>query len=111
MLHRFKIPLIVFTAIAATLLLWFGVYRANKTQVKRYSMTGTVISVKAESGTLRVHNDVIPGFMEPMEMDYTTGERSTLSHLKPGDNIRARLVSNQQGLCELDHIAAVPAKP
>jgi protein SCO1 len=77
-----------------TALLSFSVSctRAPNTQPKRYSLTGTVISVDKNAGTANIDNDPIKGFMEKMVMPYTIEPADVLNQLKPGDKITADVV-------------------
>ncbi len=59
---------------------------------KRYSLTGTVVSVDRNAGTANVDNQPIAGFMDAMTMPYAIKPASTLSQLQPGDTITADVV-------------------
>lgn len=78
--------------------------------VKRYSMTGLVVSVQPQPGTARVHNDDMPGFMRAMEMDYQMTDKHALATLKPGDRIKATLVSDGQNVWKLENVTAAAPK-
>ncbi len=45
--------------------------RSARTQPKRYSLIGTVISVDKNAGTANIDNQPIKGFMEKMVMPYS----------------------------------------
>jgi protein SCO1 len=61
-------------------------------QPKRYSLTGTVISVDKNAGTANIDNEPIKGFMENMVMPYTIKPADVLNQLKPGDKITADVI-------------------
>jgi Cu/Ag efflux protein CusF len=61
---------------------------------RTYALTGLVVRVTQETKHVSVANDDIPGFMQPMVMDYEVADPSALSVLKRGDEIRATLVSD-----------------
>lgn len=102
--NRFKVPLILFGVVVAVFILWFASHSARRVEVKRYSMTGIVVAVHPENGTASVHNDNIPGFMQPMEMEYKISDPAMLPRLKRGDNIRATLVSDSRNLWQLENV-------
>jgi Cu/Ag efflux protein CusF len=106
--NRFKVPLIVFLAAIAAVVLWFAAHSARRAEVKRYAMTGIVVAVRPENGTASVHNDNIPGFMQPMEMEYRISDPAILSRLKRGDNIRATLVSDRRDVWQLENVSLIP---
>lgn len=88
--------------------LWLGVHGTRKAEIKRYAMTGIVVAVNTGTGTASVHNDNIPGFMQPMEMDYRVRDKAVLSSLKRGDNIRATLVSDGKNW-DLENVILEPS--
>jgi hypothetical protein len=91
--------------IVACLIMWLGVHYAAKVQVKEYDFNGTVVAVHPESATLRVHNQNMPGFMAPMDMDYQLKNKQMLARLHPGDVIHATLLSDSQGVWELHNVS------
>ena len=66
--------------------------RSARTQPKRYSLIGTVISVDKNAGTANIDNQPIKGFMEKMVMPYSIRPASVLNQLQPGDLITADVV-------------------
>lgn len=88
----------------ACLIMWLGVRYATKVQVKEYDFNGTVVAVHPESTAVRVHNQNMPGFMAPMDMDYELKDKQVLSRLQPGDVIHATLSSDGQGVWELQNV-------
>jgi Cu/Ag efflux protein CusF len=61
---------------------------------RTYALTGLVVEVTPETKHVSVANDDIPGFMQPMVMDYEVADPSALSVLKRGDTIHATLLSD-----------------
>jgi len=57
-------------------------------------MTGLVLQVMPQSKRVSVANDDVPGFMQPMVMDYEVAEPAALSSLRRGDEIHATLLSD-----------------
>jgi Cu/Ag efflux protein CusF len=62
----------------------------------RHPLTGVVMRVDPEKKTVSVANDNIPGFMEPMVMDYKVDDTATLARLHRRDEVQATLLSNGQ---------------
>jgi len=81
--------LLCFTAL---LLVSASCTRTPSTQPKRYSLTGTVISVDKNAGTADIDNEPIKGFMEKMVMPYSIKPPEVLNQLKPGDKITADVI-------------------
>jgi Cu/Ag efflux protein CusF len=100
------VPLIV---VAVVFIVWFASHSARRVEVKRYGMTGTVGQVQPADQMVEVHNDEIPGFMTPMKMDYLVKDTHILAKLKPGDHIKATLVSDGQNTWELQEIVITQA--
>lgn len=61
---------------------------------RTYPLTGFVLQVAPQAKRVSVANDEIPGFMQPMVMDYEVADPSALSSLKRGDEIHATLLSD-----------------
>jgi protein SCO1/2 len=66
--------------------------QAKDTGVKRYALTGRVVSIDKPSQSITVDGDEIPGFMAAMTMPYQVKDASTLEKLSPGDQIKAEIV-------------------
>lgn len=64
---------------------------------RRFELTGTVISVHAESGQLVVDHADIPGLMGAMTMSYRVGSRENLKNVSAGDAIHADVVVSETG--------------
>ncbi len=61
---------------------------------RTYTLTGFVLQVMPQSNRVSVANDDIPGFMQPMVMDYEVSDLAALASLKRGDEIHATLLSD-----------------
>lgn len=64
------------------------------TASRNYAMTGVVVQVIPQSDKISVANDDIPGFMQPMTMEYDVADPAALAKLKRGDKIHATLLSD-----------------
>src|SRR5579884_2377399 len=60
--------------------------------VKRYAMTGKVISVDANKPEVVVDSKEIPGFMQAMVMSYPVKDASLLKGIAAGDEISSTVV-------------------
>jgi hypothetical protein len=65
--------------------------------VKRYPLTGRVVSVDKPNLSLIVDGDAIPGFMAPMQMPYQVKDASILDKVAAGNQIKAEIVVTNQG--------------
>lgn len=79
----------MYRALLLSLLLAFGVAARP---VQRFSVTGLVLSVDAQHGTVLVSHDKIPGYMDAMTMPYRVDKPRVLDSLKPGARIDFTLV-------------------
>jgi protein SCO1/2 len=61
-------------------------------QNKRYHFTGKVVSVDKSTSSAIVNNDTVPGYMEPMSMNYKIKPDSVLNQLAAGQSISGDLV-------------------
>ena len=91
-------------------IVWFAWHSASTVQVKRYPITGTVVAVHPESQTVTVHNENMPGVMEPMSMDYAVKDAQAFSQLQAGETIHATLVTDRQSFWQLEGIQISAAK-
>jgi Cu/Ag efflux protein CusF len=98
--------LVLSLVVVGCLIALFAWFSRNK--VNRYDMTGTVVTVHSEAHMVTVHNDDIPGFMHPMDMDYDLNDQAALSKLKAGDAIHATLWSNNHDVWRLDNVVVIP---
>ena len=75
--------------------------------VKRYNLTGRVVSIDKANQAINVDGDEIPGFMAAMTMPYQVKDTAILDKVAPGDQIKAVIVVASDG-AYLENI--VPAK-
>lgn len=66
-------------------------------------ITGQVVKVDAERGTLLVDHEAIPDYMPAMVMEFKAGP-GDLANLHAGDHISARLIEETEGDLFLAHI-------
>ena len=59
---------------------------------RRYEITGKVVSVDAENGTVTLDHKAIGDFMAAMTMPFPLKDTWAFEHLKPGDGVNAILV-------------------
>ena len=62
-----------------------------KSKTEHYAVRGTVVSANAGPGTIALHTETIPNFMEAMTMDYPLEDKAAATELHPGDKITATL--------------------
>ncbi len=79
----------------------------SNTAIKRYAMTGAVVAVHPDSRTLTVHNDDMPGFMQPMDMDYKLKDGTKMEALKAGDKIKGTIVVEDHSPAQLEGISII----
>ena len=70
---------------------------SQDSNVKKYTLTGTIVSVHADAKTASIDADEIPGYMMPMTMDYEIHDAAALAKLKPKDKITADLILDPNG--------------
>jgi protein SCO1/2 len=70
---------------------------AKDTSVKRYNLTGRVVSIDKPMRSINVDGDEIPGFMAAMTMPYQVKDPGVLEKLSPGDQIKAEIVMGNEG--------------
>jgi protein SCO1 len=83
---------------------------AKDTNVKRYNLTGRVVSVDRPTLTINVDGDAIPGFMAAMTMPYQVKDAGVLVKLSPGDQIKAEIVVANDG-AYLENIVVAQKAP
>lgn len=66
--------------------------KSDPANVKMYDLRGTVVSVDRAKKKATVDHKEIPGFMEPMTMDFSIREDWVWEDLKPGAEITATLM-------------------
>jgi protein SCO1 len=65
---------------------------AKDTGVKRYPLTGRVVSVDKSAQSITIDGDAIPGFMGAMTMPYQVKDAAVLTKAYAGDQIKAEIV-------------------
>lgn len=74
---------------------------AQETDDQRYELSGTVISIDADSNRVTIAHEEVPGFMQAMTMPFSVRQRSELASVSPGDEVGATLVvSNERSWLE-----------
>jgi protein SCO1/2 len=83
---------------------------AKDASVKRYNLTGRVVSVDKPNQSVNVDGDAIPGFMAAMTMPYQVKDTSILLKVAPGDRIKAEIVVGNEG-AYLENIVVATKMP
>jgi Cu/Ag efflux protein CusF len=65
--------------------------------LKRYHLTGRVVSITPTTRSLVIDAKAIPGYMSAMTMPYAVKDTAVLSTLKAGDQVRADVVVSGGG--------------
>jgi protein SCO1/2 len=65
---------------------------AAGTNRETYQVTGLVKELKPDGKTAVIAHDEIPGYMDPMTMDFEAKDKRELADLRPGDRIAFTLV-------------------
>ena len=81
--------------------------QGNDTGVKRYPLTGRVVSVDKANQSINVNGDAIPGFMSAMTMPYQVKDAGVLEKLSSGDQIKAEIVVANDG-AYLENVVLAP---
>ena len=84
--------------------------QAEETGVKRYPLTGRVVSVDRAIQSINIDGDAIPGFMAAMTMPYQVKNASVLDKVAPGDQIKGEIVLGNQG-AYLENIVVAAKMP
>lgn len=66
--------------------------KSDPANVKMYDLRGTVVAVDRAKGKATIDHKEIPGFMEPMTMDFSIREDWVWEDLKPGAEITATMM-------------------
>ena len=74
-----------------------------RTELPGWALTGQVIKIDPERGTLLVDHDEIPDFMPAMVMEFAVGE-GDLANAIEGSRISARLIEEEMGQYRLEHL-------
>lgn len=103
----FLISILMFSACQNT-----GTQETDSTKLKRYPLTGEVLSVDKEKKTASIKHDEIPGFMDPMTMDFEIRSKFDVwEDLVPGATVKGTLVvdnPNGKSWLEVEGIVAPP---
>jgi len=83
---------------------------AKDTTVKRYNLTGRVVSIDKPSQSINVEGDAIPGFMIAMTMPYQVKDASILDKVAPGDRIKAEIVVGNEA-AYLENVVVAQGAP
>jgi Cu/Ag efflux protein CusF len=73
--------------------------------MKRYPLTGRVVSIDKPNHSINIDGDAIPGFMTAMTMPYQVEDDSILEKVAPGDQIKAEIVLGHEG-AQLENVVA-----
>ena len=79
---------------------------SQDSNIKKYTLNGTIVSVHADAKTASIDADEIPGYMMPMTMDYEIHDAAALAKLKPKDKITADLIVDPNGTY-IEHVKVV----
>jgi protein SCO1 len=71
--------------------------KGESASVKRYQLTGRVVSIDKPARSVNIDGDEIPGFMAAMTMPYPVKDGAALDKLSPGDQIKAEIVLGNEG--------------
>jgi len=78
--------------------------------LKRYQLTGRVVSIDKPARSINVDGEEIPGFMAAMTMPYPVKDAAALDKLSPGDQIKAEIVLGNEG-AYLENISLTQKAP
>jgi protein SCO1/2 len=84
--------------------------KGENASVKRYQLTGRVVSIDKPARSINVDGDEIPGFMAAMTMPYQVKDAGALEKLSPGDQIKAEIVLGNEG-AYLENISLAQKAP
>jgi len=84
--------------------------KGENASVKRYQLTGRVVSIDKPARSINVDGDEIPGFMAAMTMPYPVKDAAALEKLSPGDQIKAEIVLGNEG-AYLENISLTQKAP
>jgi Cu/Ag efflux protein CusF len=69
---------------------------------KPLAFRGKVEGVNAKEGTLKVNNEKVEGWMDPMTMDYKVDNPEVLKTVKTGDTITATVYEGDMSLHKVE---------
>ena len=88
-LAQLRLPLIL---LCVALLAGCGKHSATTAALKRYPFTGRIVTLDKANQSAVINGDAIPGFMDPMAMDYKIKLAADFSQLAVGDSVSAEVV-------------------
>ena len=80
--------------------------KAKDIGVKRYNLTGKVVSIDKPAHSINIDGDEVPGFMAEMTMPYQVKDPKIIDKVAPGDQIKAEIVVGNDG-AYLENISIV----
>jgi cobalt-zinc-cadmium efflux system outer membrane protein len=83
--------------------------QAQQPAKKEYLFRGKVTQVNAASKQLTVTNEPIQGWMGAMTMAFRVSNEEVLTHIKPGDQVTAKVYEGDFTLYDVKVVAQVPA--
>ncbi len=94
-------------ALAALCFAGAGLAQSKKPMVFK----GKVEGVDAKAGTLKVNNEKVEGWMDPMVMDYKVDNPEILKTVKSGDSVTATVFEGDMVLHKVQVAGKTAAKP
>jgi Cu/Ag efflux protein CusF len=76
-------------------------------QEKHYKLSGTIVTINKDKGSLNIDADDIPGFMDAMTMPYDVKNKAEIDKVGVGDKITADLVVPDRGSYYIQNIVVV----
>ena len=90
----------------------FGIVGSAMAQSKKpLVFKGKVEGVDASAGTLKVNNEKVEGWMDPMVMDYKVDNPEILKTVKTGDQVTATVYEGDMVLHKVQVAGKSAAKP
>lgn len=70
---------------------------AKKEPAKQYPFRGEVMRLDTSTNVAAIHNEKVPGWMDPMTMEYPVEDRNEFKSLHVGDRITATVNVSSDG--------------
>lgn len=67
-------------------------------ETKQYALTGEVVSIDAQSKTVKIKHEKLGDWMEAMTMDFPVKDVAELAKVQPGDKITATVFHQPEEL-------------
>lgn len=99
------------TTFAAAVVVLAALCFGQTSSKKSYAFKGKVEGVNAKEGTLKVNNEKVAGWMDPMVMDYKVDDAAVLKTVKVGDQITATVYDGDFSLHKVEVAKAPAAAP